>query len=70
MNDKQIVDDIIHYLKSNVAGHIDRDNVFNVLINYVEGEKAGADKIEELEYEIGDLKEGVKNIISSLQDLV
>ena len=61
--DTKIVDEIIHYLKSNIAGHIDRDNVVDVLIKYVEDDEDSDDKLKEM-------KDEIKRIISDLEGLV
>lgn len=61
--DIEIVDEIIHYLKSNIAGHIDRENMVDVLIKYIE------ESVEE-DDELDDMKDEIRRIISDLEDLV
>ncbi len=64
MNDKEIVDEIIHYLKLNNSGRIDRDNVFDILIKVIEV------KIESDVDELAEIKESIKDIVSNLEDLI
>ena len=74
--DSEIVDDIIHYLKVNNAGHIDRDNVVDVLIKSIDEQIESATmtvsngEIDDLEEEIRDLKESIGDAISNLRELI
>lgn len=62
--DTKIVDEIIHYLKLNNAGHIDRDNVVDVLVKSID------DKKESDVDELDEIKDSIRGIISDLEDLV
>ena len=69
--DIEIVDEIIHYLKSNIAGHIDRENMVDVLIKYIEESVEDAALTStDSDDGLDDMKDEIRRIISDLEDLV